>query len=74
MNHILNHCFKPFDDNPIQPVAETFNYKPSRSRVSAQCDWFLEEGGITTKLTVLSSRYKPRYFRKKAMLSLHNSD
>jgi len=29
MNHILNHWFKPFDDNLIQPAVETLNYKQS---------------------------------------------
>ena len=32
MNHILNHCFKPFDENLIQPATETFHYKQSVSQ------------------------------------------
>ena len=32
MNHILNHWFKPFDDNLIHPAVETLNYKQSVSQ------------------------------------------
>jgi|GEM_PF-3726283 len=32
MSHILNHWFKPFDKNLIQPATETFHYKQSVSQ------------------------------------------